>query len=160
MPFLAGWNHKRTSSPPRWTASIWCFTERGASLPKAVHDDVNSGGSALTLALAEILQFDERAFDATGPNLPQPALLVLREALIQEIVHCCEVVPAAAALNLSSLRQLAVRSAVIHSRWRERRDEMAKIMMESIEGAETQLRQLRSFQEPTAADASLLDRLA
>ena len=84
----------------------------------------------------------------------------MREALIQEIVHCCEVVPAAAALNLSSLRQLAVRSAVIHSRWRERRDEMAKIMMESIEGAETQLRQLRSFQEPTAADASLLDRLA
>lgn len=134
--------------------------ERGASLPKAVHHDGNGGGSALTVALAELLQLDEKSFGTVGPNLPQPELLALREALIGEIVHCCEVMPAAIAPHMPSLHQLVVRSAVIHSRWREQRDEMAKTMMESIEGAETQLRQLRSFQEPTAADASLLDRLA
>ena len=134
--------------------------ERGARLPKAVHHDANGGGSALSVALAELLQLDERAFGTVGPNLPEPELLVLREALIGEIVHCCEVMPAAIVPHLSSLHQLVVRSAEIHSRWTEQREEMAKTMMESIRGAETQLRQLRSFQEPTAADASLLDRLA
>lgn len=126
----------------------------------AVYQDASGGGYTLALSLAQLLQLDEESFDAAGPNLPEPDLLALREVLIAEIVHCCEVVPVDVALHMESLRQMALRSALIQSRWNTRWDEMATIMMQSIEGAETQLRQLRSFQEPTAADASLLDRLA
>ncbi len=111
-------------------------------------------------------EIDERCFLKQSPlpphagSLPPHADSLRRQALIEKLAYACRSDPAALAPYARLLGELADRSAAIEAHWRVQRIAIAKCMIEELEEAETQLRQLRSFREPAAADASLLNRLA
>ncbi len=109
--------------------------------------------------LADLAELDERCFLHPGP-LPPHADSLRRQALIEKLAYACRNDPAALLPYAPLLGELADRSTAIEARWRIQRIAIAKSMIEELEEAETQLRQLRSFQQPAAADASLLNRLA
>jgi len=104
---------------------------------------------------AELEDLDLRSFLDPKQISLNHDLLLQRAALIDELAGVCERAPSRMSAHLPSLCALLARSADIQARWTKERSEIAQ----TVQQLETQLRQLSSFRELPAADASLLDRL-
>jgi hypothetical protein len=102
----------------------------------------------------EIAQLLARIADLDASFRPEDC--DARAKLVCEITEYCGQSPLAASTFLPGLQQLMARTAALREHVVEQRLELSR----SMDTLETQLRQLRSFGEPAAADATLLNRLA
>jgi hypothetical protein len=106
-----------------------------------------ASGAEIEKLLERIADLDARF---CGEDVGERALLV------EEVARHCRQSPETALPYLPGLQQLLDRTMGFRGRAMEERLELSR----SMSTLETHLRQLRSFGEPAAADATLLNRLA
>ncbi len=106
--------------------------------------------------LERIADLDRQSFFAVEDLDFDESGLKQREALVCELGQLCRLDVDAGIACLAEIEAMLERTIQFEQRILVRRGEIAQ----ALRAAETELRQLRSFGEPAAADATLLNRLA